>query len=83
MSKKKRSTLSDTIYHEGCEVLGRSNEIKLWDSRAGWWVGPKTTSGCGSILALKISSHENVADLKWGDHRLETNRWMKLENNYD
>jgi hypothetical protein len=73
----------NVIYHEGCAVLGRSNEIKLWDSSAGWWVDPKTTSGYGSILALKVSSHENMSDLNWGLHKVETNRWITLDNDYD
>ena len=71
------------IYHEGCAVIGRSNEIKLWDSSAGWWVDPKTTSGYGSILAVKISANEDITDLQWGHHRLTTNRWTELGDNYD
>jgi hypothetical protein len=55
----------DVIYHEGCAVLLRSNEIKLWDSSAGWWIDSKTTSGYGSILAVKICAHDDIAGLQW------------------
>ena len=71
------------IYHEGCAILDRSNELKLWDSSSGWWIDPKTTRGYGSILGLKISSHEIIQDLKWGNHCLDTNRWMELGENRD
>jgi hypothetical protein len=66
------------IYHEGCAVLTGPNEIKLWDSSAGWWIDPKTTGGYGSLLAIRISAHDSP-DLRWGEHVLESNRWIELK----
>ncbi|MDQ3907397.1 MAG: hypothetical protein M3268_03535, partial [Acidobacteriota bacterium] len=31
----------DLIYHEGCAVVVRVREIRIWDASAGWWVNPK------------------------------------------
>jgi hypothetical protein len=29
---------NDLIYHEGCAVVLPENQIKIWDSSAGWWI---------------------------------------------
>src|SRR5829696_1441314 len=55
----------DRIYHEGCAVVVRGDELKLWDSSAGWWMDPKTTSGYGSLLAVRVSVNQK-GEFKWG-----------------
>jgi hypothetical protein len=67
----------ETIYHEGAAVLTSPGEVKLWDSSAGWWVDPKTTSGYGSLRALRIATHVDM-DLKFGQHLIRTNIWNDL-----
>ena len=70
------------IYHEGCAILVKPNEIKLWDSSAGWWVDPKTTSGYGSVLALKITSPYE-GSFRWGEHMLQPGVWNRLADPLD
>ncbi len=70
------------IYHEGCAVLMKPDEIKLWDSSAGWWVDPKTTSGYGSVLAVKITANPE-ASLRWGKHTLQPGIWNRLTDLLD
>ncbi|HEX6123995.1 MAG TPA: hypothetical protein VFZ23_01355 [Pyrinomonadaceae bacterium] len=67
----------EVIYHEGCAILVRENEIKLWDSSAGWWVDPKTTTGYGGIRALRVTAPDG-ADLKWGEHVIRPGIWTAL-----
>ena len=65
------------IYHEGCAVMVRPNELKLWDSSAGWWVDPKAVRGYGSVLAVRIAANSNQP-LRWGDHELIPREWTEL-----
>lgn len=72
----------DLIYHEGCAVAVRDNEIKVWDPSAGWWVSPKQFGGYGGLLALRVFTgyaSEAPAQLTWGKHRITPNRWQKIE----
>jgi hypothetical protein len=71
----------DVIYHEGCAILTEGNEIKVWDSSAGWWVRPIPQNGYGSLLALRICADErnNISVFQWGDHKIAPNRWQKFE----
>jgi hypothetical protein len=71
----------DLIYHEGCAVVVRDNEIKLWDPSASWWVNPKQFSGYGSVLVLRIfaSQIDSSTDFNWGTHRIVANQWQKIE----
>ncbi len=70
----------DLIYHEGCAVVARDNEIKLWDSSAGWWVNPKQAGGYGGLLALRVwaAQGEHAAHFKWGAHRIAPNHWQEI-----
>ena len=72
----------DVIYHEGCAILTEGNEIKVWDSSAGWWVRPIPQNGYGSLLALRICADErnNISVFQWGDHKIAPNRWQKFES---
>ena len=70
------------IYHEGCAVLTKPNEIKLWDSSAGWWVDPKSTSGYGSVLAVKIAFN-GEGSLRWGKHMLQPGVWNRVTDSLD
>ena len=72
---------NDLIYHEGCAVLTGTDEIKLWDASAGWWVNPKQFGGYGGLLALKVfaAGRGAPAVFKWGTHLIEPNRWHEIE----
>jgi hypothetical protein len=83
-SEKEASTHwinDDVIYHEGCAILTEGNEIKVWDSSAGWWVRPIPQNGYGSLLALRICADErnNISVFQWGDYKIAPNRWQKFE----
>jgi len=72
----------DLIYHEGCAVLVRDNEVRLWDPSAGWWVNPKQSGGYGGLLALRIFVTPQVnlpTELIWGKQRIIPNQWQKIE----
>lgn len=72
-----RWTNKDLIYHEGCAIDAGSDEIKIWDSSAGWWIDAKSQDGYGSLLAARISAKED-AYFSWGNYRLKTNNWTKI-----
>ena len=65
----------ELIYHEGCALVVCEDQVKLWDSSAGWWMDPRTTSGYGSLRAVKISAGDGAPDLSWGRHVLRPNEW--------
>ena len=65
------------IYHEGVAVMTGNDELKLWDSSAGWWVDPKSTSGYGAIRALRVSAG-NDRQLKWGEHVVPAGVWTTV-----
>lgn len=71
----------DLIYHEGCAVVVRGNEIKIWDPSAGWWINPRQFGGYGGLLVLRISTKqtESHTHFSWGAHRVAPNRWQKIE----
>lgn len=72
----------DLIYHEGCAVKFRDEEIRLWDPSAGWWVDPKQFGGYGGLLALKVTApcgESTPETLRWGTHRITPNHWQKIE----
>lgn len=70
----------DFIYHEGCAVLVRDNQIKFWDSTAGWWINPMQAGGYGSLLALRVfAPHLDApADFNWGTRRIVPNQWQRI-----
>lgn len=67
----------ELIYHEGCAVECGEGRIKLWDSSAGWWMDPKTTSGYGSLRAVRIAAAREGSFI-WGDHEIIANTWSVL-----
>jgi hypothetical protein len=72
----------DLIYHEGCAVITRDREIKVWDPSAGWWVNPKQFGGYGGLLALRVFTQHatNAPDyFTWGRHQITPNQWQKIE----
>jgi len=66
----------DLIYHEGCAVEVRENEIKVWDASAGWWIDPRTGDGYGALLAIRLTAAANTPDLIWGHRSLTPNKWQ-------
>lgn len=72
----------DLIYHEGCAVVVRDNEIRLWDPTASWWVNPKQFGGYGGVLALRVFAavqSDAPATLNWARHRIVPNQWCKIQ----
>ncbi|MDQ3816510.1 MAG: hypothetical protein M3362_02315 [Acidobacteriota bacterium] len=71
----------DLIYHEGCAIIVRDNEIKIWDSSAGWWVNTNQRGGYGSLLALRVFATQSdaPAELLWGGQRIRPNEWQRIE----
>jgi hypothetical protein len=70
----------DLIYHEGCAVVSGGEEIKVWDSSAGWWVNPRQSGGYGGLLALRIfdAQAESGTAYRWETHTVTPNVWQRL-----
>ena len=68
----------DLIYHEGCAMVAEDNQVKLWDSSAGWWLDPETCRGYGAVRAVRISTSKALS-FRWGRHTVTTNTWMVTE----
>ncbi len=71
--------MDELIYHEGCAVVVRDREIKLWDPTASWWVNPKQFGGYGAVLLARIFDTGASDHFKWGAHTIRPNRWEKIE----
>ena len=71
----------DLIYHEGCAVVVRDDEIKLWDATASWWINPKQFGGYGALLAVKVWDLGTAprTGLNWGACQIVANEWQKIE----
>ena len=67
----------ELIYHEGCAVVGSDGIAKIWDPSAGWWIDPNTTSGYGSLRALRIIA--GAERFEWGGHVVPANEWTLIE----
>lgn len=67
------------IYHEGCSVIAADGSAKLWDPSAGWWLDPDTTSGYGSLRALRIQASAGAEALEWGGQIVPANEWAIIE----
>ncbi|HEV2915347.1 MAG TPA: hypothetical protein VGX92_18855 [Pyrinomonadaceae bacterium] len=72
----------DLIYHEGCAVISRNNEIKVWDASASWWINPKQFGGYGGLLVLRLFAPQAEAStvFNWGPHKIVPNHWQKVES---
>jgi hypothetical protein len=70
----------DAIYHEGNAVLVGTDEVKLWDGSAGWWINPRGEMGYGSLAAVRIEADlEGFEDgLRWGERRIKLNQWVAV-----
>jgi hypothetical protein len=70
----------DAIYHEGNAVLIGTDEVKLWDGSAGWWINPRGETGYGSLAAVRIEADlEGFEDgLRWGERRIKLNQWVAV-----
>ena len=68
----------DLIYHEGCAVLVAPGEVKLWDASAGWWIDPRSSTGYGSLTALRLVAPADSTELSWGPLRLTANEWRSI-----
>jgi hypothetical protein len=74
----------DVIYHEATALLVGEDEVKLWDSSAGWWLNARQQgAGYGSLLAVRIFApdhgHAGGGDgFRWGERRLKPNVWNQI-----
>lgn len=70
----------DAIYHEGNAVLVGTDEVKLWDGSAGWWINPRGDAGYGSLAAVRIEADlDGFEDgLRWGERRIKLNEWVAV-----
>jgi hypothetical protein len=71
----------DLIYHEGCAVVVRDREIKIWDPTASWWVNPKQFGGYGGVLAIRlfVPQADGGGGFTWGSHHVIPNQWQKIK----
>lgn len=69
---------NDLIYHEGCAVVARRNEIKVWDASAGWWIDPRIGDGYGSLLAIRLAGPADAPAFQWGPHTIVPDTWHEL-----
>jgi hypothetical protein len=42
------------------------DELKLWDSSAGWWINPGPQTGYGSLIAVRIVTEAGAASKPTG-----------------
>jgi hypothetical protein len=68
----------DVIYHEGNALLVGSDEVKLWDGSAGWWINQTQLGGYGSLAAVRIFAEGRNAPFHWGEHRIPANEWYLI-----
>jgi hypothetical protein len=72
-------TDDDLIYHEGCAIFTGDEDVKIWDSSAGWWVDSRAVEGYGSLAAVRLTGGAELPRLlKWGKHRLQPDEWAQL-----
>ena len=72
---------NDVIYHEGNAIMVGEDEVKLWDSSAGWWINPRQTGGYGSLAAVRIFAEGQWGSgdgFRWGEHRIKPNEWHQI-----
>jgi hypothetical protein len=74
-------TKDDLIYHEGCAIAVEDNDIKIWDSSAGWWINSVSSNGYGALLAVRISGWNVPEDsfFTWGANVLAAHKWIQLK----
>jgi hypothetical protein len=67
----------DAIYHEGNAVLVGTDELKLWDGSAGWWINPRGADGYGSLAAVRIAADPAAypRGFQWGGRRIHADVW--------
>ena len=71
----------DVIYHEGNALLVGEDELKLWDSSAGWWINPVQNGGYGSLAAVRIFADGQWGGgdgFRWGERRIKPNEWVQI-----
>ncbi|HEY0043071.1 MAG TPA: hypothetical protein VGB62_00855 [Allosphingosinicella sp.] len=71
----------DVIYHEGNAILVGEDEVKLWDSSAGWWINPRQGTGYGTLAAVRLFADGQWGGgdgLRWGVHRIKPNTWHQI-----
>lgn len=70
------------IYHEGNALLLGEDEVKLWDSSAGWWINQRQTGdGYGTLAAVRIFAEGQWGGgdgFRWGERRIKPNEWVQV-----
>ena len=69
----------DHIYHEATALLVGGDRVKIWDSSAGSWVGPRQDGGYASLVALRIFAAGHDSVLRWGERRIEPGTWVQIQ----
>ncbi len=68
------------IYHEATALLVGEDEVKIWDSSAGSWVGPRQDGGYGSLTAVRIFADGQYGGgdgFRWGERRIKPGEWVQ------
>jgi hypothetical protein len=75
------------IYHEANAILISEDELKLWDSSAGWWINPGPQAGYGSLAAVRIVTEPGAgsrsAGYRWGDRLIRPDEWTALDGSHE
>jgi hypothetical protein len=69
------------IYHEAVALLVGEDEVRIWDSSAGSWVGQRQDGGYGSLTAVRIVAEGQYGGgdgLRWGERRLKPGAWVQI-----
>lgn len=76
---------SEFIYHEAVAVVlpsqgdAETRELKIWDASAACWLNPLSTSGYGSVVALRVCG-SSAAPYQWGSHFISSGEWLELND---
>jgi len=70
----------ELVYHEVCAVIVPTNELRVWDPTASWWINPRHVSGYSGALALRLIVDSGAdAPLRWEPHLIFANEWQPLQ----
>lgn len=68
------------VYHEGCAVSGRDDQVSVWDPTDNFWIDSDQRSGYGATLAIRLVRVPGFTpSVSWGEHQLRMNAWLRLE----
>lgn len=73
------------IYHEGCAVVTRDQEIQIWDASQGCWLDPHQCKGYGAVVAIRLTAfaQDTSSCWRWGPHHIPSDEWYRTETDVD